>query len=230
MKLSIIIPVYNEISTIDKVIGRIASVRLQEGMDKEIVIVNDGSTDGTTETIEKHRPVPGIKIVNRNSNRGKTSAIIAGIKIATGDIFIIQDADLEYDPCHYPALIEPIIRKESPVVYGSRFKEKTARMPLINRMANAVSNITFNLLYGARISDIHTCYKVFSRDVVSGLDLTLKHFMFDMEITAILSKRGYKIYEVPITYTARTKKEGKKITWRQAMELYWCIIKSRFSP
>lgn len=229
MKVSIIIPVYNESRFIDSVIRKIQSVRLPDNIIEEIIIIDDGSTDDTAKILEKYSPDPTIKIFHQNGNMGKTSAMKLGIEKSNGNIILIQDADLEYNPDDYPRLIEPIIKGKSSVVYGSRFRGNIKRMALINRIANILSNITLNLLFNSKITDVNTCYKVFKKDIIKNIKITSKNFAFETEITARLLKKGYKIYEVPINYVARSKKEGKKITWFKAIETYWGIIKYRFA-
>lgn len=227
-KLSVIIPVYNEARFIDIVIKKVKSIKLPGDIAKEIIIINDGSTDETFKILEKYKADPAIKIFQRDINRGKSSAVRLGIEMSTGNVILIQDADLEYNPDDYPKLIEPIIAHKSSVVYGSRFKGTIKRMRLINRIANIVSNATLNLLYSTKISDVNTGYKMFKKDVLNGIKLISNNFTFETEITAKLLNRGYKIYEVPIGYTARSKKEGKKISWLKALQMYWGIIKYRF--
>lgn len=228
MTLSIIIPVYNEARTISTVIKKIRAVPLSRGMAKEIIIVNDGSTDETAGILEAYRRDPSIKVFHKDRNEGKTSAVIRGIENASGDIILIQDADLEYNPDNYPALIKPIVSGESSIVYGSRFKGVIKGMTLINRSANVLSNITFNVLFSTHISDINTCYKVFRKDALENIKITSHNFGFDVEVTAQLVRKGYSINEVPINYAARSKKEGKKMNWPLACQLYWEIIKYGF--
>ena len=227
-KLSIIIPVYNEARFINTVIRKVKSVKLPGDITKEIIIINDASTDDTGKILEQYNSDSAIKIFHQEKNMGKSSAVRLGIEMSTGDIILIQDADLEYNPDDYPKLIEPVITHKSPVVYGSRFKRTIKRMHLINRIANIVSNITINLLYNTKISDVNTGYKIFKRDVLNDIKLISKNFTFETEITAKLLNRGYKIYEVPIEYDARSKKEGKKMGWLKALQMYWGIIKYRF--
>lgn len=227
-KLSIIIPVYNEARFINTIIRKVKSIKLPGDIAKEIIIINDASTDDTGKILEQYNSDSAIKIFHQEKNMGKSSAVRLGIEMSTGDIILIQDADLEYNPDDYPKLIEPVITHKSPVVYGSRFKGTIKRMHLINRIANIVSNITINLLYNTKISDVNTGYKIFKRDVLNDIKLISKNFTFETEITAKLLNRGYKIYEVPIGYDARSKKEGKKMGWLKALQMYWGIIKYRF--
>ena len=228
MKLSIIIPLYNERWLIAELIKKVKAVYFPVNITKEIIIVNDGSTDDSYDQLKKYNIDPEIKIFNLNKNKGKTEAVKLGIKISTGDIILIQDADLEYNPDDYPRLIEPIIANKSRVVYGSRFKGTIKGMHLINRIANIVTNATVNMLFNAKITDVNTCYKVFRKGALDDIKITSKDFTFDTEITAKLLNKGYKIYEVPIRYTARSKTEGKKITWLKALQTFWAIIRYKF--
>ncbi len=227
-KLSVIIPVYNEARFIDTVIKKVKSIKLPGEIAKEIIIINDGSTDNTSKILEQYSSDSAIKIFHQEKNMGKSSAVRLGLEKSMGDIILIQDADLEYDPDDYPQLIGPIIKKEASVVYGSRFKGTIEYIPLINRIANILSNMTVNILFHTEITDIHTCYKVFKRNILKNIKITSKRFTFDTEVTVKILKLGYEIYEVPIRYVARTQKEGKKITWFQALEVYWGIIKYWF--
>ncbi len=224
-KLSVIIPVYNEARFINIVIKKVKSIKLPGDIAKEIIIINDASTDDTGKILEQYNSDSAIKIFHQEKNMGKSSAVRLGIERSTGDIILIQDADLEYNPDDYPKLIEPIIAHKSPVVYGSRFKGTIKGMHLINRIANIVSNITLNLLYNTKISDVNTGHKVFKRDVLNDIKLISENFTFETEITAKLLNRGYEIYEVPIEYDARSEKEGKKMSWLKALQMYWGIIK-----
>jgi glycosyltransferase involved in cell wall biosynthesis len=149
------------------------------------------------------------------------------MEVATGDIVLIQDADLEYSPDDFPILLEPIIKGQATVVYGSRFKGSTQGMTMVNRMANIFSNLTFNLLYATRLTDINTCYKVFKKDVLNGIKIVSTNFTFETEITAKLLHRGVKIIEVPIRYDARSHRQGKKIRWGTAIQMYWGMVKYR---
>lgn len=228
MTLSIIIPTFNEERTIRSVIEKVQSVPLSDGVRKEIIVVDDGSTDGTSKILEGYHQDPSIKVFHKDQNEGKTSAVIVGIKNASGDILLIQDADLEYNPDDYPALIKPIVTRQSSIVYGSRFKGTIEGMTLINRTANCLSSRTFNLLFSTNLSDINTCYKVFNKDVLKDITITSQNFGFDIEVTAKVVRKGYSVHEVPISYTARSRVEGKKMNWSMACQLYWEIIKYRF--
>lgn len=231
MKLSIIIPLYNEIGTIEELLKRIDKIRL----DKEIVIVDDGSKDGSREWLEKLKD-KNVKKVFHEKNQGKGMAIRTGIKESTGDIILIQDADLEYDPEDYYALVKPIMENGFNVVYGSRIKGN-----LIKNMKSKHSEayyeyyyggrlltILTNILYNAKISDEPTCYKVFKSDVLKNINLRCTGFEFCPEVTAKVRKKGYKIHEIPIKYNPRTLKEGKKIKIRDGLEAVWTLLKYRF--
>ena len=227
-KLSIIIPVYNEAATIDSTIEKIKSVGLGYNIMKEIIIIDDGSIDGTDKILKQYNGDSALKIYHQEENMGKSSAIKLGVERSTGDIILIQDADSEYNPDDYPKLIEPIITNKSSVVYGSRFKGTIKRMGFVNRIANIISSSTVNLLFNAKISDVNTGYKVLKRNILDDIKIASKDFAFETELTAQILKKGYKIYEVPIQYTARSKAEGKKITWLKSLRMYWGIIKYRF--
>ena len=223
MKLSIIIPAYNEESTIEELISKVRAAPLPEGLLREIVIVNDGSKDRTADILSR---LEGLIIVHQ-SHQGKTAALLTGFKNATGDILLIQDADMEYDPCQYPKLLGPILEGHAEVVYGSRFLGRIDAMEPINRWANEISNRTFRFLYGVQLTDINTGYKVFTRRVWEGMVITSRNFAFETEFTVKLLFRGYTIKEVAIDYKARSLKAGKKIKWSTALEMFWQIIKYR---
>lgn len=226
-KLSIIIPVYNEERTIAQVVDSVISAVLPLDMEREIVIVDDGSKDKTKEILGSYQNHPLINI-SHQENQGKTAALLSGISWATGDIILIQDADLEYDPAQYPVLLLPILEKKADVIYGSRFLGSIQKMFFINRLANIIFNATLQLLYGVDITDVNTCFKVFRKDVLRGINICSKNFAFETEVTVKLIKRGIKIIEVPIDYVARTSQDGKKIDWIRALEMFWPIIKYRF--
>ncbi|MDD5133549.1 MAG: glycosyltransferase family 2 protein [Candidatus Nanoarchaeia archaeon] len=231
MKLSIIIPLYNEIKTIEELLKRINKVK----MDKEIVIVDDFSKDGSREWLQNLN-TKNIKKVFHDKNYGKGMAIRSGIKEATGDIIIIQDADLEYDPNDYPELVKPIVEGKAEVVYGSRIlgnlmrnmKGKHTSAYYEYYMGGKALTILTNILYNAKITDEPTCYKVFKSDVIKNLDLKCVRFEFCPEVTAKVRKKGHKIYEIPIKYNPRSLDEGKKIKIKDGFEAVWALLKYRF--
>ena len=226
--LSIIIPVFNEETHIEEVLNKIKSVRLPENVDREIIVIDDGSSDQTPHILKKFLSDNIISIHSSVLNFGKGTAIRIGIKKSKGEIILIQDADFEYDPDDYTRLIEPILSGKSKVIYGSRFKGKVVGMKLIYLLANKILTLLANLLYRAGITDEATCYKVFSSDVIKNIDLKCKRFEFCPEVTAKILKLGYKIYEVPISYRSRSVAEGKKIGWRDGISAVWTLIKFRF--
>jgi len=227
MKLSVIIPAFNEESTIEEIITKVRAVTLPGGLSRELVIVNDGSKDRTADILSRFSGQADMVIVHQ-SNKGKTAALLTGLKNSTGDIFLVQDADLEYDPKQYPKLLQPILDNRAQVVYGSRFLGSIDGMQAVNRWANGISNWTFSNLYGVPLTDINTCYKVFTRQAWEGMNIASRNFAFETEFTVKLLRRGFSIKEVAIDYTARTRKAGKKIKWGTALEMYWPIIKYRF--
>ncbi len=228
MKLSIIIPVYNEERTVSQIIQAVKAVALP-GLDKEIVVVNDGSSDGTSGALGRFDGDRMVRVFHQTPNQGKASAIRRGLKEMTGDLVLVQDADLEYHPSQYPSLLAPFLRGEADAVYGSRFLGRITGMEPVNRGANVFSNIIFNLLFGTKITDINTCFKLFRAADIKGLTLESDHFSFETEVTAKLVRRGVKIVEVPITYEARSVAQGKKIAWGSALGMFWGIIKYRFA-
>lgn len=226
IKLSVLIPVYNEAPYIEKVLDTVRNVELPEGLDTEIICVDDGSLDGTSETLDRFRDT--VTVHHSVLNFGKGTAVRIGIKLATGDLTLIQDADLEYDPNEYWSLIRPIVTGEADVVYGSRFLGKIENMRFINWLANRALSLTVRLLYGQKITDEATCYKVFRTDVLKSLELRCCRFEFCPEVTAKLCKKGYRIVEVPIHYRARTTNEGKKIRWTDGIMAFWTLVRYRF--
>lgn len=224
-KLSIIMPAYNEIDTIAEIIKRVMAVKIP----KELIIIDDGSKDGTRDFLSKIKH-PSIKVVFHKKNQGKGAAIRTGLAKATGDIIIIQDSDLEYDPEDYHKLIKPILAGKSKVVYGTRFPRSKNRPPLSNKffLANRILTHTTNILFGADITDEPTCYKVFSSEVFKRVKLKCQRFEFCPEVTAKVLRKGYKILEVPIAYHPRSVEEGKKINWKDAFEGFWTLVKYRF--
>jgi glycosyltransferase involved in cell wall biosynthesis len=228
--LSIVIPVYNEQDTIGEVIDQVCSVDLGP-VAKEIIISDDGSTDSSPQVIQKHglhRP-DMIKIHTSRINLGKGAAVRLGMSYATGDIVIIQDADLELDPNEYAIIIEPILAGDADVVYGSRFLQKSEnKVPRLTRLANRLLTFLTNILYGARLTDMATAYKAFRREAVDGMRFRCARFDFDPEITAKFLRAGYRIHEVPITYDPRTVDEGKKISWLDGIEHVYTLFRCRF--
>lgn len=230
MKLSVIIPVYNEEKTVKTVLNRVKSVNLK-GITKEIIVIDDFSTDGTGGILKKIKG-KSIKILRHSKNMGKGAAIRTGLKHATGDVILIQDADLEYSPSEYPKLLEPILKRKADVVYGSRIeviKKNLKKMYKIHYIGNLFLTSLTNLLYGASITDMETGYKVFRKGVVKGINLRARRFDFEPEITAKILKRGHKIYEVPISFAGRKFDEGKKITWIDGVKAAFYLLKYRFA-
>jgi len=226
LKLSVIIPCYNEKDTVATVIERVRKV----GLAHEIVVVDDGSTDGSRDILASIDPQDDLKIIHHPHNQGKGAAVRTGFNAATGDILLIQDADLEYDPREYPTLLRPIEEGITQVVYGSRFLGGPRKaMFFWNMVANRTLTFITNLLYNAILSDMETCYKVFRAEVIRDIPLRSRRFDFEPEVTAKVLKRGYRIYEVPISYNGREWEEGKKITWKDGVIALWTLILYRFT-
>lgn len=229
-KLSIVIPVYNECETIAALVRAVAQVSV--GLEKELVLVDDCSTDGTRSVLEGlRREHPEWKFVFHELNRGKGAALRSGFHVVTGDIILIQDADLEYDPCDYPALLAPIISGRADVVYGSRFLGGGPHRVVFfwHSVGNRVLTTLSNMLTDLNLTDMEVCYKVFRKDVLGSITLCEERFGFEPEITAKISRnKRWRIYEVPISYFGRDYSEGKKITWKDGFRALWCIFKYRF--
>ncbi|MEZ4683894.1 MAG: glycosyltransferase family 2 protein [Caldilineaceae bacterium] len=244
VKLSVIMPVYNERSTLEEIVERVRAVDLtvdQEGknqflrgplkLDREIVIVDDGSTDGTREILDRWRAEQpaDMQIVYHERNGGKGAALRTGFQHAAGDVLVIQDADLEYDPRDYLKLLVPLLEGRSPVIYGSRFLGgPRATMSLSHMLGNKFLTVLTNLLYGTSLSDMETCYKCFRRDVIADMPLRSRRFEIEPELTAKILKRGYTIFEVPISYNGRVFHEGKKISWLDGWPAVRTLVKYRF--
>jgi glycosyltransferase involved in cell wall biosynthesis len=231
MKLSIVIPVYNEESTIAEVIRRVLAVELGD-IQKEIVVVNDGSTDASKEIIDRASIENAHALLIHHSliNLGKGAAIRYGFQMVTGDIVIIQDADLELDPNEYRQLIKPILEGRAEVVYGSRFLKANPKIPRHTRLGNRVTNFVAQILFGSQLTDMHTAYKVFRADVLKKLKLTAVRFDIDPEITARLLLAKVNILEVPVSYNPRTPDEGKKVKWTDGVAAIWRLLRCRLSP
>lgn len=232
MKLSIIVPVYNEEKTVKKILTKVNKVKLPKGVEKEIVVVNDGSKDKTGQILKSIR---GIKVFEHEKNLGKGAAVRTGFQKATGDIFLIQDADLEYNPEDYPKLLAPILSGNSSVVYGTRLVDYPLRLwgknktPMpIHFLANKLLTWATNFLYGEDLTDMETCYKVFKKKVLKKINLESNSFDIEPEITAKVLKAGYRIAEVPIKVKPRGYGEGKKIKWTDGIIAFWTLLKYRF--
>ena len=231
MKLSIIIPVYNENKTINKLLRKVNSVKLDFGIKKEVIVVDDGSIDGTKEILDKIKDnniIKNYRFLSHSENMGKGAAIKTGLVLATGDIILIQDADLEYNTNDYNKLIEPIITGKANIVYGSRNIGRVERLYWSFYLGNLFLSWLANLLYGIKITDEATCYKVFKRDILEKISLKAKRFEFCPEVTAKVAKKGYQIFEVPISYEPRSMEEGKKIKWKDGFIAIWTLVKYRF--
>jgi len=224
-KLTVLIPCYNEEATIAVILKRVLSAPTC-GMEREIIVVDDGSTDKTA-AILNSQPDKSIRVIRQDKNRGKGAAVQTGAAAATGDIIIIQDADLEYDPEEYERLIKPILENKADVVYGSRFVTESARRVLYfwHYVGNSFLTLLSNMLNNVNITDMETGYKVFRREVLQRITLKEKRFGFEPEITAKIAKMHCRIYEVGISYHGRTYEEGKKINWKDGFRAIYCIVK-----
>ncbi len=218
--LSIVIPVYNEIDTIGRIITRVAALPLN----LELVIVDDFSTDGTREVLEKLVGLPNVQIILKGKNQGKGAALRTGFQYFSGDFVVVQDADLEYDPRDIPRLIQPLLKNEADVVYGSRFiGEELQDESWIHRAGNAFLTGASNLFSGLKLTDMETCYKAFTKDVIKNIEIEQDRFGIEPEITAKLARRGYRFVEVPISYDSRGYDEGKKIGVKDLINAIYCI-------
>jgi dolichol-phosphate mannosyltransferase len=229
MKISILIPLYNEAGTLSELLERVQAAELPAGCDKEIVIMNDGSTDRTNALLKSIARNNDVIVVHLARNRGKGTAIRAGIAVATGDVILIQDGDLEYDPADYKSVLAPFVGGDAHVVFGSRFLGRCEAMKWQNRLANKILTTTANLLYHTNLTDQGTAYKAFRADILRSIDLKSERFEFCAEVTAKVRKLGHTIHEVPIIYKARTVGEGKKIRTKDGFQALWTLLKFRFS-
>lgn len=225
MNLSVVVPIYNEIKTLNTILQRIQAT----GLASEIILVDDGSKDGTRELLATLENTPNVRVILHPANRGKGAAVRTGLAAANGDVILIQDADLEYDPREYPALLKPIEELGADAVYGSRFLGGPRRVTMFWHMvANQLLTFTTNILFDTILSDMETGYKVFRKQSLQGIVLHSERFNFEPEITAKLLKRKMRIYEVPIAFNPRDYSEGKKIKLKDAFEAMWALLKYRF--
>jgi len=223
--LSVIVPVFNERATVAEVIRRIRAVDLP--VDVEVIAVDDGSSDGTDKVLSALAD-SSVRVLTHPVNKGKGAAIRTGMSVARGDLLLVQDADLEYDPNDWSKLLDPVLRGKALVVYGSRFTGERMNMLPLHWIGNRFLSLVTNILYSSTMSDMETCYKLFDRRVLEGLTIESDKFDFEPEITAKVLRRGYRIYEVPISYAGRELSEGKKITWRDGIGALRALIKYRF--
>ncbi len=227
MKLSVIIPCYNEVGTIANIVS---AVRNSPYDNKEIIIVDDCSTDGTREILDSVVRGQVDRVLYHEANQGKGAALRTGIKAATGDLVIIQDADLEYDPQEYALLVEPILQNRADVVFGSRFMGGRPHRVLYfwHSVGNGGLTLLSNMCSNLNLTDMETCYKVFRREIIQGIEIEENRFGFEPEVTAKIAKTGCRVYEVGISYYGRTYAEGKKIGWKDGVRAIWCILKYNF--
>jgi glycosyltransferase involved in cell wall biosynthesis len=224
-KLSVIVPVYNERNTVAEIVRQMRAVDLP--LEREIVIVDDGSIDGTRDILEQLADST-VRVILHPTNRGKGAAIRTGLAQVSGELVLIQDADLEYDPEDWPKLLAPVLRGRARVVYGSRFTGERRNMLFLHWVGNRLLSLITNVLYNTTLSDMETCYKLFDRELLGQIDLRANRFDFEPEVTAKLLRLGVRIYEVPISYSGREFEEGKKITWRDGLGAVATLVKYRF--
>jgi glycosyltransferase involved in cell wall biosynthesis len=223
-EITVVIPCYNEVSTIEAILD---AVRASDIRDKEIVVVDDASSDGTRDKLRSFEGQPGLRVIFHERNQGKGAALRTGFRAATGDVVIVQDADLEYDPKEYPKLLAPIRAGKADVVYGSRFAGGESHRVLYfwHYAANKLLTLCSNMFTNLNLTDMETCYKAFRREVIQKIDLREGRFGFEPEVTAKVARMGCRIYEVGISYSGRTYAEGKKIGWRDGLRALWCILR-----
>jgi glycosyltransferase involved in cell wall biosynthesis len=226
--LSVIVPVYNEAGTVRELLARVRAVDLGPDLSREIVIIDDCSTDETPAALRAEATEPGTFVIRHPQNRGKGAAVRTGLAAATGDILLIQDADLEYDPRDYPALLRPILEGRAKVVYGSRFLGEHKAMYFWHTVGNKSLTLVANILFDTTLTDMETCYKVFTREVARSLRLRSERWGIDPEITAKILRQRHRIYEVPIAYNGREFWEGKKISWRDGFVVLGTLLRYRF--
>jgi glycosyltransferase involved in cell wall biosynthesis len=222
--LSVIVPVFNERNTVAEILRRIRAVDLP--LPLEVVVVDDGSRDGTDKVLSALQDST-VRVVTHKSNRGKGAAVRTGIDTARGDLVLIQDADLEYDPDDWPRLLDPVLKGKAQVVYGSRFTGERRAMRPTQWLGNRLLTLTANVLYRSTLSDMETCYKLFDRAVLDGITLESDGFDFEPEITAKVLRRGYRIYEVPVSYAGRDRADGTKFDWRDGVHALTTLVRYR---
>jgi glycosyltransferase involved in cell wall biosynthesis len=225
-KLSVIVPVLNERNTVAEIVRSMRAVELPAGLDREIIVVDDGSTDGSVDVLQQLHDST-VRVVTHGANRGKGAAVRTGFAHSTGDLILIQDADLEYDPEDWPKLLAPVLRGKATVVYGSRFTGERRNMLFLHWVGNRFLSLVTNVLYNTTLSDMETCYKLIARSVLESLELRADRFDIEPEITAKILKRRIRIYEVPISYAGREFHEGKKIAWHDGFAALWMLLKCR---
>jgi glycosyltransferase involved in cell wall biosynthesis len=224
--LTVLIPVYNERATVAEIIRRIRAVEIP--LTLQVIVVDDGSSDGSDKVLQALEDST-VRVIRHTHNQGKGAAIRTGMEAMTGDLLLIQDADLEYDPDDWPRLLEPILKGKARVVYGSRFTGERKNMLPLHWFGNRMLSLVTNILYSSTLSDMETCYKLFDAEVLKGITLVSDRFEFEPEITAKVMRRGFRIYEVPISYAGREANEGKKITWRDGFGAMAALIRFRFT-
>jgi glycosyltransferase involved in cell wall biosynthesis len=223
--LSVVMPVFNEKATVEEIVARVLAVPVRI----ELIAVDDASTDGSHELLERLSREKGFRLLRQDRNQGKGAAVRRGIEAATGDVIVVQDADLEYSPEEYPDLLDLITKGKADAVFGSRFIGRHRCFLFTHYLANLFLNLVTNVLYNTTMTDMETCFKAVRADVLKDLDLKSDRFGIEPEITAKLFKRGARVYEVPITYEGRDYSEGKKITWRDGFPALWTLLKYRFT-
>jgi len=230
-RVSIIMPVFNEAATVEAILQKVVAAPLPGGFERELVLVDDGSSDGTDRVLEELRPRYGFILERHAVNQGKGAALRTGFARASGDVFIIQDADLEYDPSEYVRLLDPIVQGHADVVYGSRFLGGPHRvLHFWHFMGNLFITTCSNMCTNLNLSDVETCYKVFRREVIEGVRFQETRFGFEIEFTALVARRRCRVYEQPISYFGRDYSEGKKIGWRDGVRAMICIMKYNLWP